>query len=368
MVLFLAGWVYDANMSTSKSLMVAGGAVLAFCALGSNLAQGAEPQKVTSGDVVLVLPLGLQADSAYIPEDNPLSKAKIKLGKMLYFDGRLSADGNVPCSGCHNPYHGFADPEPTSPGVGFARGGRNSPTVLNRLFSAEQFWDGRAEDLEAQAKGPITNPIEMGMPSHDVAVKKIAAIPGYGPLFAEAYGDPTVNIDRIAKAIATYERTVLTGDSAYDRYQAGDKAALSTQQIRGMELFAGKADCQTCHVSFNFTDENYHNLGVGWDAASKTMADKGRNDVTKADVDIGAFKTPTLRDVALTAPYMHDGSEATLADVIEFYDKGGNNNPHLSTKIKKLNLTEQERDDLESFMLALTGTVPEPAPPAKLPQ
>jgi len=206
------------------------------------------------------------------------------------------------------------------------------------------------------------------MPSHDVAVQKIAAIPGYGPLFAEAYGDPTVNIDRIAKAIATYERTVLTGDSAYDRYQAGDKAALSAQQIRGMELFAGKADCQTCHVSFNFTDENYHNLGVGWDAASKTMADKGRNDVTKADVDIGAFKTPTLRDVSLTAPYMHDGSEATLADVIEFYDKGGNANPHLSTKIKKLNLTEQEREDLESFMLALTGTVPEPAPPAKLPQ
>jgi cytochrome c peroxidase len=187
-------------------------------------------------------------------------------------------------------------------------------------------------------------------------------------LFTAAYGDSGVNIDRIAKAIATYERTVLTGDSPYDRYQAGDKAALSAQQVRGMELFAGKADCQTCHVSFNFTDENYHNLGVGWDAGTKTMADKGRHDVTKADIDTGAFKTPTLRDVALTAPYMHDGSEATLADVIEFYDRGGNANPQLSTKIKKLNLTEQERKDLESFMLALTGTVPEPAPPAQLPQ
>ena len=135
-----------------------------------------------------------------------------------------------------------------------------------------------------------------------------------------------------------------------------------------MELFSGKADCQTCHVSFNFTDENYHNLGVGWDAGAKKMADKGRHDVTKAEADIGAFKTPTLRDIALTAPYMHDGSEATLAEVIEFYDRGGNANPHLSTKIKKLNLTEQEQEDLESFLLALTGTVPEAGPPAQLPQ
>lgn len=328
----------------------------------------AKPEVIQSGDVTLVLPLGLQADAAYIPEDNPLSKAKIKLGKMLYFDGRLSKDGNVPCSSCHNPWHGYADPEATSPGVGFMRGGRNSPTVLNRLFSSEQFWDGRAPDLEAQAKGPITNPIEMALPSHDVAVQKIAAVPGYAPLFQAAYGDKEVNIDHIAKAIASFERTVLTGNSAYDRYQAGDKGAMSAQQVRGMEIFRGKGNCETCHVSFNFTDENYHNLGVGWDAGSKSFADKGRMDHTGEAADEGSFRTPTLRDIVLTAPYMHDGSESTLMEVVEFYDRGGNANPKLSAKIKPLGLSAAEKADLVAFMQALTGEITQPSPPARLPQ
>ncbi len=321
-----------------------------------------EPRTLSSGDVELALPLGLQADAAFIPKDNPLSKAKIELGRMLYFDGRLSADGNVPCAGCHNPYHGYADPEAFSPGVGFKRGGRNSPTVTNRLFSAEQFWDGRAADLEAQAHGPVTNPVEMALPSHDVAVSRIATVKGYPPLFEKAFGDPKVTMARIAQAIASFERTVLSGDSAWDRWQAGDKQALSPQQIRGFDLFRGKATCETCHVSFNFSDEGYHNLGVGWDAATGTMKDKGRADVTKAARDEGAFKTPTLRDIVLSAPYMHDGSEATLEEVVQFYDRGGNPNPNLDPKIKPLGLSASEQADLVAFMQALTGRNTQPHP------
>ncbi len=320
-------------------------------------------ETLTSGDVRLELPLGLQADAAYIPDSNPLSKAKVELGQALYYDGRLSADGNVPCAGCHNPYHGFADPEATSPGVGLKRGNRNSQTVTNRLFSAEQFWDGRAKDLEEQAHGPIVNPIEMALPSHDVAVEKISAVKGYSSLFEKAYGDSKVTMSRIAQAIASFERTVLSGDSPFDRWQAGDKTALSAQQVRGFELFRGKAACETCHVSFNFTDENYHNLGVGFDPTTKSFADKGRFDVTKKDADIGAFKTPTLRDIVLTAPYMHDGSEVTLESVVEFYDRGGNPNPTLDLKMKPLGLTGQEQADLVAFMQGLTGQNLQATPP-----
>jgi cytochrome c peroxidase len=322
-------------------------------------------QIVKSGGWSMTLPLGLEADSAYIPDDNPMTDDKIALGKFLYFDGRLSKDGTIACSSCHNPFHGFADPEPTSPGVGLLRGGRNSPTVLNRLFSAEQFWDGRAKDLEEQAHGPLTNPVEMAMGSHDEVVKNVKAVKGYAPLFKKAFGDEAITMDRIAKAIAAYERTVVTGNSPFDRYQAGDKDALSVSAVRGLALFNGKANCVTCHVGFNFSDENYRNLGVGMD---KPKPDLGRYDVTKKDEDRGAFKTPTLRNIVLTAPYMHDGSEHTLLDVVEFYDRGGVKNPHLSADIKPLGLSMQEKLDLVAFMEALTGEVNNAAPPPSLPQ
>ena len=327
----------------------------------------AKREVVKSGSYVLELPLGLQADAAYVPDGNPLSKEKIELGKLLYFDPRLSKDGNLSCAGCHNPYHGFADPWPASRGVGFKLGGRNSPTVINRLFSSDQFWDGRAKDLEEQAHGPLTNPVEMAMASHDAVVGEVKKVDAYKPFFKAAYGSEDIDMKKIADAIASYERTVVSGNSPFDRYQAGDKDALSASQVRGWALFQGKANCQTCHVSFNFTDEGYHNLGVGWDPAKKELKDVGRFEVTKNPMDKGAFKTPTLRNIVETAPYMHDGSESTLRQVIELYDRGGNANPNLSPKMKPLNLTPAEKDDLLAFLLALTGEVTNLEPPAKLP-
>jgi cytochrome c peroxidase len=313
----------------------------------------------------MTLPLGLQAASANIPEDNPMSDDKVALGKLLYFDKRLSQNMTISCASCHNPFHGFADPARVSAGVGGKTGTRNSPTVINRLFSADQFWDGRAASLEEQAGGPMTNPVEMQMASHDVVVAKVKGVKGYAPLFEKAFGDSDVRIDRITKAIAAYERTVVSGNSPFDRYQAGDKSAMSPAAVRGWDLFNGKANCKACHAGFNFTDENYRNIGVGMD---KPKPDIGRAEISKKPEDVGAFKTPTLRNIVHTAPYMHDGSEETLAEVIEFYDKGGIKNPTLSADIKPLDLTAQEKQDLVAFMEALTGEVNNITPPEKLPQ
>lgn len=333
---------------------------LSLLAATSAHAQAGE-QVVKSGDFTLKLPLGLQADAAYIPEDNPLSVAKIDLGKKLYFDARLSKDGTVACASCHNPFHGFADPGRTSKGVGGKLGGRNSPTVINRLFSDVQFWDGRAKDLEAQAHGPLTNPVEMALPNHDAVVAIVKKSKDYSGLFQKAFGSDEVNMTRIAQAIASYERTVVSGNSPYDRYQAGDKDALSASAVRGMEIFNGKGNCKVCHSGFNFTDESYHNLGVGMSAAKP---DVGRFDQTKKDSERGAFKTPTLRNIAQTGPYMHDGSEATLKQVVEFYNRGGVKNPQLSAEVKPLGLNAKEVDDLVAFLEALTGDVNNAEPPA----
>ena len=209
---------------------------------------------------------------------------------------------------------------------------------MNRVFSEAQFWDGRAASLD-----------------------KISKIAGYKPLFKAAFGDDKVTIDRIGKAIATFERTVVAGNSPYDRYQDGDKSALSPSATRGMELFTGKAKCSVCHAGFNFADEKYHNLGVGID---KTPVDKGREEFTKKAEDRGQYKTPTLRNIADTAPYMHDGSEKTLEDTVEFYNKGGVKNPNLDKEMKPLNLTDQEKADLVAFMKALSGEVTQVAVPA----
>ena len=312
-------------------------------------------ESFTSGEYTTTLPLGLQAGAAYVPENNPISEAKIDLGRKLYFDPRLSRDGTVSCASCHDPDKGFSDARPTSLGIGRQSGARNAPTVLNRLFSQDQFWDGRAADLEAQALGPIENPIEMGHTLPEM-VANLKALSGYAPAFQAAFASPEINPDRVAQAIATYERTVLTGNSPYDRYQAGEKTLLSESAARGMALFndAGRANCVTCHAGFNFTDESYHNLGVGME---KPNPDWGRFSVSKNEFDKGAFKTPTLRNVAQSGPYMHDGSEATLLDVVKLYDRGGNKNQWLSKEIKPLNLTDQDRADLVAFLESLTGDV-----------
>lgn len=312
------------------------------------------------------MPLGLDKDLYLIPEDNPMTEEKVKLGELLYFDPRLSSDDTVSCATCHAPDKGFTDQEPVSTGINNQKGARNAPTVINSTFNYFQFWDGRAPSLEEQAKGPIANPIEMThikdeAKAHQVAMEKIAVIQGYKPYFKAAFGDEKVTLDRVAKAIAAYERTVLSGNSAWDKYVYNkDESALSESAKRGLKLFEGKANCTRCHVGFNLSDSLFHNLGVGMD---KKDPDLGRYDVTQQEKDKGAFKTPILRDLLKTAPYMHDGSQKTLEEVVEFYDVGGEPNPWLDPKMEPLNLTAQEKADLVEFMKSLEGDWTPPKPP-----
>lgn len=307
------------------------------------------------------VPLGLKGGPE-VPEENPVTDAKVALGKALYFDKRLSADGTVSCATCHDPAKGWTDQAPVSTGIRGQKGARSAPTVLNSAYMAAQFWDGRAPSLEEQAKGPIENPIEMGN-THAKAVKTLAGIKGYKPLFQAAFGDDAVDIDRVAMAIASFERTVLTGNAPYDRWLAGDKTAMSASAVRGHALFNDpkKGNCAFCHDGFNFSNSDYHNLGVGLKAKDP---DLGRFKVTQAEKDRGAFKTPTLRNLADTAPYMHDGSEKTLKSVVEFYNRGGDKNPGLDGRVRPLGLTPGEVDDLVAFLGALDGDKVLVEPPA----
>src|SRR5690348_3002036 len=227
------------------------------------------------------------------PRDNPYSAAKVELGRDLYFDKRLSADDSVSCASCHAPQHAFTDGSPVSTGIKSQKGGRSAPTVINRAYSLAQFWDGRAASLEEQAKGPMANPIEMGN-THEALVGNLRGIAGYRPLFAKAFGDDTIDIDRVAMAIATFERTVLSGNAPYDRYKRGDKKAMTPEQVRGMSVFFDKAKCDRCHENSNFTLNAYSNLGVGTD---KPEPDVGRYAETKDPRDWGVFKVPTLREI-----------------------------------------------------------------------
>jgi len=297
----------------------------------------------------LQAPLGLVP--VMWPRDNPYSPEKVELGKLLYFDTRLSADNTVSCATCHSPAHAFSDGAPVSTGIKGQKGTRSAPTVINRAFSLAQFWDGRAATLEEQAKGPMANPIEMGN-THEAVVSRIKSIGGYRTMFAAVYGSPEIDIDRVAKAIATFERTVLSGNSAYDRWAAGDKKAMTPEQVRGFDVFVNKAKCDQCHEGLNFTSNMYANIGVGTD---RPQPDEGRFAVTKEPADWGTFKTPTLRDISRTAPYMHDGSLKTLEKVVDYYDKGGLKNRNLDEKIKPLHLTTRDKQDLAAFLHALDG-------------
>ena len=294
-------------------------------------------------------PLGLP--SVQWPKENPYSPAKAELGRYLYFDKRLSADGTISCATCHEPKYAYTDGSAVSEGIRGQKGTRSAPTVINRAFSLAQFWDGRAATLEEQAKGPVANPIEMGN-TGEAAAAAIGRIQGYRPMFAKAFGTDEVTIDRIAMAIATFERTVLSGDAPYDRYKKGDKKAMSSEQIRGMSVFFDKAKCDRCHENSNFTLNAYANIGIGMD---KPDPDVGRYVITKDPRDWGVFKIPTLRDVEHTAPYMHDGSLKTLEEVVDYYNKGGQPNKNLDPNIRKLNLTDAEKQDLVAFLKALSG-------------
>jgi len=302
-------------------------------------------------------PLGIDQTLADLPE--PPTPERARLGRWLFYDARISANGSISCASCHRPENAFSEPTAVSTGIGGQTGTRKSPTFINAAFAfyPNFFWDGRASSLEEQALGPIANPIEMGS-THDTMIQTLTEIAAYKPYFVEAFGSDEITTDRVAKAIADYERTCLTGNSPWDRWRKNkDEAAVSDEVKLGHEVFFGKGACSTCHVGPNFSDSLFHNLGVGWNEETKTFADDGRFLVTGEDAHKGAFKTPTLRDVALHAPYLHDGSAASLEDVVELYDDGGKANPYLDPKMKKLGLTAAEVHALVAFMEALTGDI-----------
>lgn len=313
----------------------------------------------------LPLPLGLERASFVIPNDNPLTMEKIELGKLLFFDTRLSANNTIACASCHMPPLAFTDGQPVSTGINHQQGKRSAPTAINRVFSSRQFWDGRASTLEEQSVGPFVNLIEHGFVNHGKLVEKIKDIVEYRPLFQKAFDNKTITVELIGKALASFQRTLLSGNSAYDQYVMGvNEDALSAKAQNGLRVFVGKGQCLKCHFGFNFTDEKFHNLGVGWD---NIQLDAGRYAVTKNPREIGAFKTPTLREIYRTAPYMHNGRFATLQQVIEFYNQGGIQNPYLDPAIKPLNLNQQEKEDLVEFLYTLNGQGWQVTPPTKFP-
>jgi cytochrome c peroxidase len=323
-----------------------------------------------------------------IPPDNPLTPEKVNLGQKLFFDGRLSADGTVACATCHDPARAFTDGRSVSIGIHGRAGQRNAPTVLNALYNKTQFWDGRVKTLEEQAALPIVNPIEMGQPTLDAAVAKLASTEEYRRAFLNVFGRP-VNGPDMLRAIAAYERTLVSFDSPFDHFIAGDKNAIDDAAKRGWELFNTKARCNKCHALTetrrdvtNFTDFDFHNIGIGIirhnvvalarkaereiasgnpqvvdrAAIATDMSVLGRFLITKKEADTASFKTPNLRNVLVTGPYFHDGSQETLWDVVDHYNKGdGLKNPWLDEDIQPLALTEHDIDDLVAFLASLTS-------------
>jgi cytochrome c peroxidase len=372
-------------------------AVLATVALHfASATAGADAQTLAGSDAEpLAQPrspqqVGVPADAtrAAIPADNPQTAAKIALGQKLFFDPRLSADGTVSCSTCHDPRQAFTDGRPVSIGIKGRAGQRNAPTILNALYNKTQFWDGRVTTLEEQAAQPIVNPSEMGQPSLDAAVAGIASIAEYDAGFRGVFGRPPNGAD-LVRAIASYERTQLSFDSPFDHFAAGDENAIDASARRGWELFNTRGRCNKCHALTeekrdltNFTDNDFHNIGIGiithnvvalarqakalinsQDTAAidraaiqSDMSALGRFLITRKEPDIASFKTPNLRNILITGPYFHDGSQATLWDVMDHYNKGdGLQNPYLDQDIQPLALTEDEIDDLVAFMASLTS-------------
>jgi cytochrome c peroxidase len=285
-------------------------------------------------------PLGLDAYMP-APEDNPLTPEKAALGRKLFFDKRLSRDGTIACVSCHDPKLAFSDGRAVSEGVSGRRGTRNAPALVNRGYGSLQFWDGRAKSLEEQVLKPIQDPNEM-----DLTLPEAAARTGLAP-------------EEMSRALASYVRSIRAGGSPFDRYMHGEAAALSPEQIQGLAVFRVKGNCIACHVGPNFTDEKFHNTGAAF--AEGKFRDEGRALVTGRPEDTGAFRTPTLREIARTAPYMHDGGLATLEAVVDFYDQGGNRNPGIDSEIRPLRLTGPEKRALLAFLRALSGEIVEGA-------
>lgn len=296
-----------------------------------------------------------------VPRDNPITSEKASLGKQLFFDPRLSKNNTISCATCHNPRLGYGDGLPRATGYMQKELGRNSPPLYTAAYQNLWFWDGRARSLEEQVLMPVQAPDEMKQDLSGL-VAKLRGIPGYVREFRRVFGDPAITPENVAKAIATFMRGIVPGDSPLDRFLKGNKSALSSSAQRGLELFQGKARCNLCHNGPNLTDDGFHNIGVP--PAGPLKEDLGRYRIVSLPALKGAFKTPSLRMVALTAPYMHNGLFATLEEVIEFYDRGGDIKENLASEMKPLKLTAQEKKDLKTFLLALSG----PEVPIELPK
>ncbi|MCP5110327.1 MAG: cytochrome-c peroxidase [bacterium] len=289
--------------------------------------------------IQLNIPLGLDAFMP-IPDTNPLTRKIVILGEELFHDKRLSRDNSLSCATCHLPDNAFTDDKPVAVGVFDRTGNRRVPSLLNRGYGNAFFWDGRIPTLEEQVLQPIINPKEMDLPLEDAVARLRPKVS---------------NPDELAHALAAYVRTILSGNSPYDRYVAGDRDALTDLQRAGLEIFRGKGDRTACHIGPNLTDELFHNTGVGF--VNGSFPDPGRQIFTKDPADLGAFKPPTLRDVAGKAPYMHNGSLATLEEVIDHYSDGGIDNPNLDPDIAPLEFTDKEKQALLAFLEALSGTI-----------
>jgi cytochrome c peroxidase len=311
--------------------------------------------------VSISAPLGLPP--LPIPPGNPPTAASIALGRRLFYDTSLSKDNSLSCASCHNPMFRFSDARQRSIGVGGTLGLRHAPTLVNVAYSPFLFWDGRAASLEAQVLSPIADPLEMNQ-THEASVAKLKHNPAYKAMFLSAFGSGDITLDRVENALASFERTILCGNSAFDRYEyQGQKDALSPAQIRGLAVFTDphKGNCAACHTIGAhfalFTDGQFHNTGEGV-GDNDEFSDTGRFAVTKSGADKGAFKTPTLRDVALSGPYMHDGRLKTLKDVVDFYAGKGNSNPYLDRRMSAIELSGSDRNDLVEFMKSLSGDIP----------
>lgn len=297
-------------------------------------------------------PLGLDL---YVPApaDNPGTRSKIALGRQLFHDRGLSRDGTISCATCHQAKRAFSDGRRVAVGISGALGVRNTPSLVNRGYASTLFWDGRAASLEQQVTEPLINPRELASSPERVTAYVEHE---YGTRFRQTFGRH-VNFNDVGRALAAYVRTIRSGSSRFDRYEAGYTAALTTRELAGMRLFQSKAGCTSCHAGPTFSDDAFHNTGIAF--REERWTDRGRYEVSRAAPDIGAFKTPSLREAARTPPYMHDGSIRTLKDVVNYYDRGGNRNPYLDTAIRPLHLTASEKDSLVQFLKTLTGVVTE---------
>jgi cytochrome c peroxidase len=325
-----------------------------FALLPACAAPPARMQAAAEGPLPFSLPAGLDL---HLPAaaDVRLSAASVALGRRLFFDPGLSRDGTLSCASCHRPELAFTDGEVVSLGISGAVGKRNTPTLINRGYGALHFWDGRAASLPAQVLEPIADPLELGL-EVEAAIERLSRDPAYRRAFRQAVGDAPTRAS-LAAVLAAYVASIVAGDAPFDRYAAGDTLALSAEARQGRRLFVGRANCAACHVGPNFTDERFHNTGVAWSTGAPS--DSGRYLVTRDPRHLGAFKTPTLREVARTAPYMHDGSLATLEEVIDFYERGGHPSPQLDAEIRPLRLTPDDKHALVAFLHSLSGRVRE---------